>query len=82
MIRSLIPNRETECRVYAMIQMAHTLTTETDRIATLIAELLDIDPSSEVITEAVWNADDPAHAMALLKGERSAFDCARSEVRQ
>lgn len=66
---NLIPDRDTECRVYAMLTMAHALTAETDRIAALIADKLGIDPVDEAITEAVWNFDDAATALMFLKGD-------------
>ena len=66
---SLIPDRETECRILALLQCTHALNAETDRLAAIIAELLGIDPSSDTITDAVWNSQDPATAVMFLKGD-------------
>lgn len=62
-------NRETECRVLALLQCTQALLAETDRLAAIIAELVGIEPDSEAITEAVWNAQDPATAVMFLKGD-------------
>lgn len=66
---NLIPDRETECRILALLQCTQALNAETDRLAAIIAELLGIDPSDEAITEAVWNSQDPATAVMFLKGD-------------
>lgn len=66
---NLIPDRDTECRILALLQCTHALTAETDRLAAIIAELLEIDPSDDAITEAVWNSQDPATALMFLKGD-------------
>lgn len=66
---NLIPDRETECRVLAMLQCTHAMITETDRLASLIAEAIGVDPSDELITEAVFNSQDPACAVMFLKGD-------------
>ncbi|MEQ8292511.1 MAG: hypothetical protein RIA08_09915 [Roseovarius sp.] len=65
----LIPDRHTECRILALLQCTHALTTETDRLAAIIAELLGIDPSDDAISEAVWNSESPATALMFLKGD-------------
>lgn len=62
-------SRETECRLLALFQCTHALIAETDRIAQLIAELSGIDPSDEVITDAVWNSASPGEAVMILKGD-------------
>lgn len=66
---NIIPNRETECRILALLQCTHALTTETDRLAAIMAELLGIDPGSDTITRAVWDSQDPATAVMYLKGD-------------
>lgn len=69
MSNSFIPSREIETRAYALLQCTHALNAETDRIAGLLADLLGVDPSSDVITDAVWNTNNPAEAVMYLKGE-------------
>jgi hypothetical protein len=66
---NLIPDRDTECRVLALLQCTHAMVMETDRLAGIIAEELGIDPMSDVITEAVFNAQDPATALMFLRGD-------------
>ncbi|MBO9451469.1 hypothetical protein J7426_14440 [Tropicibacter sp. R16_0] len=66
---NLIPNRETETRILALLQCTQAMINETDRLAAIIADLTQVDPSSETITEAVWNSQSPATAVMFLKGE-------------
>lgn len=75
MTDSLIPDRETECRVLALLQCTHAMTAETDRLAAIIADLLGIDPSDDAITQAVWNSASPAEAVMYLKGELPDAGC-------
>lgn len=65
----LIPDRETECRILALLQCTHAMLAETDRLAAIIAELIGEDPSGDTITEAVYNAQDPATAVMFLRGD-------------
>ncbi|MBD11604.1 hypothetical protein [uncultured Roseovarius sp.] len=66
---NLIPDRETECRILALLQCTHAMLAETDRLAAIIAELIGEDPSGDTITEAVYNAQDPATAVMFLRGD-------------
>lgn len=66
---SLIPDRDTECRVMALLQCTHALISETDRIAALIADLIRVEPDSDVITDVIWNSGSPAEGVMMLKGE-------------
>lgn len=69
MTRNLIPDRETECRLLALLQCTHAMQVETDRLASIIADLIGVTPDSDVITEAIWNSDSPAEAVMFLKGD-------------
>ena len=42
---NLIADRDTECRVMALLQCTHAMIMETDRLASLIAELIGVEPS-------------------------------------
>jgi len=66
---NLIPDPATECRVLALLLRTHAMVMETDRLAGIIAEELGIDPMSDEITEAVFNAQDPATALMFLRGD-------------
>ena len=66
---NLIADRDTECRILALLQCTDAMLAETDRLAAIIADLLGIDPSHELITEAVYNAKSPATAVMFLKGD-------------
>lgn len=65
---TLIKDRETECRVMALLQCTHAMIMETDRLASLIADLIGVEPSDEAITEAVYNAQSPHEAVMFLNG--------------
>ena len=69
MTRNLIPDRETECRLLALLQCTHAMQVETDRLASIIADLIGVTPDSEAITDAIWNSDSPAEAVMYLKGD-------------
>ncbi|MGK7663347.1 MULTISPECIES: hypothetical protein [unclassified Marinovum] len=65
---TLIKDRETECRVMALLQCTYAMIMETDRLASLIADLIGVEPSDEAITEAVYNAQNPHAAVMFLNG--------------
>lgn len=65
---NLIADRDTECRVMALLQCTHAMIMETDRLASLIAELIGVEPDDEAITEAVYNAQSPLDAVMYLNG--------------
>lgn len=68
-MQNLIPDRDTECRLLALLQCTHAMLAETDRLAAIIAELINADPGDDLITEVVYNAQDPATAVMFLKGD-------------
>ncbi|WP_146585445.1 hypothetical protein [Puniceibacterium confluentis] len=59
----------TRARATCLLVMALALVAEADRMATLLADLCDLDPSCDEITEAVWNNTNVGEGIMILRGD-------------
>ncbi|KMK63796.1 hypothetical protein [Puniceibacterium sp. IMCC21224] len=59
----------TRARANCLLIMAHALVAEADRIAGLLAEVCDLDPSSDQIIDAIWNQTEVGTGIMILRGD-------------